>query len=601
MIEHIEILSEALPLNGIDSGFRNMHDRDFQRACLDAVKDVLGKVLRIHSPSMGLLSAKVDYLSDGYAVEEVELPGGIPLMGRKAWSKVTGGLLEPDTFEVMENQGYRYAGVVLVFQGRELMRISFLLEAPGADVERFNDLVSTCAIMSAQAVRLEELRYLSRHDALTGLANRTLFLARIASEIQTLQSGQGGAYIFEIRLACLDLVNDNFGLHAGDELILEAARRLSALNGGRAFVARVGGSKFMLLLSHEGPENLAFLMRDVEGALEHPVTIEGQGIQMTFDIGCVAIDDPQLHPVEVLQRAEMAVSDAQSRSVLLQQKTYIYKDTFFETKRQNSRLNLLVRQAYSEKRFFLLFQPLVDLRKTTMIGCEALLRMLDPSGQTIEAARFMPAVERIRYESTLDKWVFEEIMRLYGSDKFLRQRLKAGGFKMAMNCDPKLLSQNGLSKEWLSRFEQAEFDPKGFSLEMVEHPILFESSVLMQNLRTLRREGVQIAVDDFGSGHSNLRYLAGLPIDLVKLDRGFLKGVGDNRSREARLLKAILDLCAELGYESLCEGVETQAHADFLKSIDCSSAQGYFYGKPMPLPEVLALADRYDAAPKALG
>lgn len=600
MIERIEITSEALPLNGIDSGFRNMHDRDFQQACLNAVAEVLGQVFGIHSPAMGPLSAKIEYRDDGYAGRVVGLPGGLSQCEREAWGGLVVDLLDPRAFSEMERQGYRYAVVVLVFQGRELIRVGFLLAAPGADVVPFNNLIKTCGIMSSRAVRLAELSYLSRHDALTGLASRTLFLGRIATEIRDLRDGQPGAYLFEVRLACLAEVNDNFGLHAGDELILEAARRLSTLRGDQAFVARVGGSKFMLLARQSGSENRASLMRKVEKALEAPVNIEGQDIRLTVDIGCVALDDSGMHPLEMMQRAETALADARSRSFVQRQKAYIYSDEFFEAMKGNSRLNLMVRQAYSENRFHLVFQPIMDLRKQGVAGCEALLRMRDRHGQSIEASRFMKAVGRIRYQATLDKWVFSEILRFYRGDEVLRTRMNARAFSVAMNCDPGLLSQKGLAKEWLARMSEGGFDPRRFVVEVVENPILFENDFLMINLRTLRGEGVRIAVDDFGSGYSNLRHLADLPADIVKFDRGFLQGVDKGGSRGRELLESMIVLCGQLGFETVCEGVETPAHADFLKSVDCRCAQGYYYGKPMDLSEILALAVKYDAAAEAL-
>jgi EAL domain-containing protein (putative c-di-GMP-specific phosphodiesterase class I) len=226
--------------------------------------------------------------------------------------------------------------------------------------------------------------------------------------------------------------------------------------------------------------------------------------------------------------------------------------------------------------------------------------MRDSHGLPIEAARFMPAVSRIRYQSTLDKWVFAEILRLHKNDHALRRRMESGGFTLTMNCDPGLLIHQGLASEWLGVFEKEGFDPRSLVVEVVENPILFENTELSKNIHALRAEGVRIAVDDFGSGYSNLRHLAGLPVDIVKFDRGFLQGFGGSESREGVLLETMLKLCAELGYETVCEGVETQAHADFLGRVGCRCAQGYFYGKPMPMGDVLSLAQKYDVAAEAL-
>ena len=592
MIERIEIASEALPWNGVDAGFRNRHDRDFQRACLDAVEEILRRVFAIHRDSLGALSAKIECLDDGFAGRVVELPGEMSDEERSAWGGHEAGIPESGSLEAVS--GFRYAVLALVFEGRDFIRIGFLLATPESEDARFKSMVSTCGIIASRAVQLEELRYLSRHDGLTGLASRDLFLKRIADEIARLQPGAPEAVLFEVRLACLGEVNDNFGFPAGDELILETARRLSAINHGKTFVARVGGSKFMLLVRPDGQPKISSLMRAVEDALDSPVRIEGLDMRMNVDIGCVALDDPRLQPVEVLQRAETAVSDARSRSVMLRQKAYVYSDAFFEAKKRNSRQNLMVRQAHRENRFFLLFQPLVDLRKRAVVGCEALLRLRDNHGLRVEAARFMAAVSRIRYQSTLDKWVFAEILRSQKNNNALRRRMESGGFVLAMNCDPGLLAQKRLARKWLGVFEREGFDPRSLMLEVVENPILFKNTELVKNLRALRAEGVRIAIDDFGSGYSNLRHLADLPVDIVKFDRGFLKGLAAAVSKGGELLKTMLDLCSRLGYETVCEGVETQDHADFLASVDCRCAQGYFYGRPMPMADVLSLTEKYD-------
>lgn len=604
MIMRVEIVSEALPFNGIDAGFRNTHDRDFQKACLEATKDVLQQTFEIDVGLIGRLSARIECRNNGHSSRSVVLPGENSPVEKKVWSEFAGRLVDEGAVKEIVPCGYRYAPVLLVFQGFELLRIGIMLsgdahKSPGEN-ERFKRLVAIFGSMASRAVSLEELRYLSSHDALTGLANRTLFLQQIAKHIATSRACARKTVLFEVRLDSLGEVNNNFGFQAGDELILEAARRLSALNKSKAFVARVGGSKFMLLLRYHRRGEFGVLMRKVEDALEAPIRICEQELRMNVEIGCVALDDPGLHPVEVAHRAETAVSDARGRAVALRQKAYIYRDGFFQAEKANSQLNLMVRQAEHENRFFLLYQPVVDLRRNHITGCEALLRMRDPHGGIVEAAAFMDAVVRIRHQSTMDRWVFNQVIGLPSDEIGLRQRMDTKGFFIAMNCDPGVLSQEGVAQEWLAGLSQVGFDPRCFVLEVVENPYFFENAALEKNIRDLRKEGVRIAVDDFGSGYSNLRHLASLPVDIVKLDRGFLQKFEGGNEREALVIGAMLDLCAELGYETVCEGVETRAHVDFLGGVDSRCAQGYFYGKPMSLPAVLDLAEKYDLAATVL-
>jgi len=603
MIERIEIATEALPFNGVDAGFRNPHDLDFQSACLTAIEGVLGRVFQIHYFSLGRLSARIEYLANGLAGRIVDVPWRMCVAEKNAWAAIGEKMLEQEAFDSMKRGGNEYGVVVVVFQGVEIMRIGFMLAAAASqsaqEEERFRNLVSTFGIMASNAVRLEEFRYLGRHDALTGLANRPLFLQKIAEAIRDIPCNGPGNVLFEIRLTSLGEVNDNFGFHAGDELILEAARRLSGLSCGKGFVARVGGSKLMVLLQHKGRGNINMLTREVENALEARMNVGGQEMRMNVDIGCVALDDPRMHPVEAIQRVETAVIDARGRSVLVRQKVYIYNDGFFEGRKGESHLNLLVRQAYDDNRFFILFQPIIDLQGNRICGCEALLRMRDMHGQTIEAERFMPAVERIRYQSTLDDWVFHEILRLHETDASLRRQVERSEFFLTMNCHPGTISRDACARDWLAGLRDAGMDPRRLVLEVVETPILFEDSNLQKNLAIFREEGVRIAVDDFGSGYSNLGHLANLPVDLVKIDRGFLKILTGRGSREAALITAMINLSSELGYDNVCEGVETESHASFLKSTGCRYAQGYFYGKPMPLEAIFDLAGTFNTTAEA--
>lgn len=585
MIERIEISSEALPRNGIDTGFRNTNDTDFQNACIGAVEEMLQTLFAIHRESIGSVSAKIEYLNDGYAGRVIEMPTGMSDTEREAWKDVE-HFLDPGLSDRFA--GFRYAMVELVFQGMDLMRIGFLLLGPPSLEDHFKSLVRTCGIMASRAVRLEELRYLSRHDGLTGLASRDLFLKRIADEIASLSSCKSRLMVFEIRVASIEEVNDNFGFNAGDELILETARRLSALHEVKAFVARIGGSKFMLLTRLNSHLSSSLIIRAVRNVLELPVQIEGQDIRMNVDVGCVILDHSGIEPVEVLQRVETAVIDSRSRSFMAHQKAVVYSDKSSRTKKKSSRINLLVRQAYGEKRFSLFFQPLIDLKTKAVVGCEALLRMRDNQGKLFEAARFMPAVSRIRYHTKLDRWVFSEILKTYKSNQALRDLMEKARLTISMNCDPETLTERGLAYEWLKNIERSGFDPRNLVVEVVENPFIFENAEIAKNLNLLQVEKVRIAIDDFGSGYSNLKHLSGLSFDIVKFDRGFMSNFAGAASRQGILLKSMLNLCSELGLVTICEGVETQAHAEFLGSMGCNIAQGYFYGKPTALGGFLA-------------
>jgi EAL domain-containing protein (putative c-di-GMP-specific phosphodiesterase class I) len=274
----------------------------------------------------------------------------------------------------------------------------------------------------------------------------------------------------------------------------------------------------------------------------------------------------------------------------------IYDENMFRERQHRHRVNLQVRQAYEERRFFLHFQPILDLEQQRLGGAEALLRMRDRDGHEIAASDFFSAIDRIGFQSIIDEWVFGEFVRLCCENECARQLLETEGFAFGLNASPAFLSNPGMADSWLRRLAQAGICPGKIVVELIENPVLLLNQTLIGNLQEMRRAGIRIAVDDFGSGYSNLRHLTKLPVDIVKLDRAFLAELDDSNQRGRVLMTSMIALCRALGYLSLVEGVESAAQDAFLRGTSCHYAQGYYYGKPMPLAELLSLARRYIAA-----
>jgi EAL domain-containing protein (putative c-di-GMP-specific phosphodiesterase class I) len=231
-----------------------------------------------------------------------------------------------------------------------------------------------------------------------------------------------------------------------------------------------------------------------------------------------------------------------------------------------------------------MFQPIVDLRTGGVAGFEALMRILDRNGKVMEASEFMPTIQRTRYLPQLDDYVLAETLRTFRSDS-TKNYLAIEGFRFSVNIGPAILSSKGYALNCLSQLNKNNLSPHNLMLEIIESSLLQPSDAVIANLTTLREHGVAIALDDFGTGYSNLQQLSTLPVDIIKIDKEFIHGIAKGDIKRNSLLGAIMDIGKNLGYEIIAEGVEDRSEADYLKSIGCHYAQGYYFGKPMPITE----------------
>jgi len=557
---------------------------------------LLDSLVGLYGPLLDGVHVRVHRFRGNFPLEAFYLPEDPPPPDHaRVWTaadrvlRPTGQTLRRGIMEVDGARRY-YGCIPVAFSGRALARVDFISTVRDNPCfeNLFKLMLSAFLAMAEREVRAQELRFKTDHDPLTGLPNRLPLVAELARSIRAADPARPDEALAHLHLEGLVEINDNFGYAAGDRVLVEAAARLSALPGDGHFTARISGDKFLVLL--RGVDRVAPLGRmldTLDAALERPFAVDGETVRLHASIGCAPIDNPALHPVEILRRADVAMRQASAQPLRTGPAVVVYVDTMFRERQQRHHTNLLVRQAYNEQRFFLLFQPVVDLEHHRLAGAEGLLRMRQPDGSVTPAAEFMPAVERIRYQAMIDEWVFGEFIRLFRADGPGHSLLQRDDFRAALNATPALLSLTGFAGRWLGQLAAAAIPADRLVVELLESAALWQNSALARNLQELRDAGVRIAVDDFGSGYSNLRHLAQLPFDIVKLDRVFLEKFDDPRQRSHILLANMITLCHELGYAPLAEGVETAAQDTLLRQKHCRYAQGHFYAHAMPLEELL--------------
>lgn len=561
----------------------------------EVIDDLIGK----YAPLLGWVGARVRQ----YCVQEQAgvfvVPDDLPdNQMQQAWRQLD-MLMQPSSssrsqgkLETADGAKFSYAMIPLRFTGQVLARVDFLMpeQKDRRLLELFALLASSFETLAGEKIRLEELQYLTEHDPLTGLTSRRMLTTEIEGAIRSALPAAPDAVLFEVRIESVIEVNDNFGYAAGDQVIVEAAERLRRLRGGGSVVTREGGNKFLVLVRRAKlGDEFSVLLKEIQECLAQPFRVDGNEIRLSADIGCAVFSDPSLHPIEMLRRAEVAMRYAGTQEFSPTRGVFTYRDELFHDRRQRHRVNLLVRQAFQKQKFSLLFQPVFDLQSGRMAGVESLLRMKGPEGELVDGATFIPGVERIRHQAAMDEWVFGEVLRLFSPGMPGRKLLENPEFLIGLNATPAFLSRDGLAARWLDDLHRAAIAPTSTVIEVVENPLLLTNDLLLGNLRRLRESGAKIAVDDFGSGYSNLRHLTQLPVDFVKLDKSFLAELDGDESKARLLLKEMIRLCNALGYRAVCEGVETAVQAAFVHDSGARYAQGFYYGKAASLEQVIAL------------
>lgn len=435
-------------------------------------------------------------------------------------------------------------------------------------------------------------------DSLTGLASSQTILTAIDRVIRTLDPKSPDATLFYINLVDFREVNDNFGQEIGDRLLREVAVRLRELFPGESLVGRIFGDEFALLLRGEAPTPGSPQLATLQSCFETPFMIGDLGIMIGANIGGIVLADSKSSAAEALMLSEEAM-----KMVKMGEKECLYlaDEEMIHEILLRHHLNEMIREAVRWNWFFLLYQPIVDLETGKASGAEALLRIRDQQGTVFPASEFLSAIDRTRHQITVDKWVLDELVHAVRLSR--QDLLTFGSFRIAINLSPEILTVKGHAEHCLKVLNEAGISPGSLSIEIEDGPLLKDNPILLANLEKMRSEGAEIAIDHFGTHQINLMNLAALPITTVKIDRSYLDGLLPNHPREAAMLSSLVTIAKNMNFKIVAEGVDDQKLAEHLSSLGCKSAQGYLFGKPMPMGDLLLFIKglKEEGATKKLG
>jgi diguanylate cyclase (GGDEF)-like protein len=422
----------------------------------------------------------------------------------------------------------------------------------------------------------ERLDHFAYYDALTGLANHSLFLDRVTQHMLQCASNGRKLAVFLIDLERFKKFNDSLGRPAGDALLKQVAQWLALNAGNVGVLARVGADQFAIVLPDVTSEGEVFrlLDRTVTAFLSHPFNVTGVDYRIAAKVGVALYPDDGTDADTVFKNAEAALKKAKVSG----DRYLFYAPRMTDTVVGSFGIENRLRQALENDEFVLHYQPKVCLATGKLSGVEALIRWNDPKSGLVPPARFIPILEETRLIHEVGRWALAKAIEDY-------QRWRSLGLpavRIAVNVSPLQLRSKSFVAEIEAAIGIAPGAPAGLELEITESLIMENVDHSIANLLAIRALGVTIAIDDFGTGFSSLSYLSKLPVHTLKIDRSFIVDM-DSGERGLTLVSVIINLAHALKLNVVAEGVETQGQLLKLRELGCDEMQGYLFGKPVPV------------------
>ncbi|MCU1511022.1 MAG: diguanylate cyclase [Arthrobacter sp.] len=428
--------------------------------------------------------------------------------------------------------------------------------------------------LAEQADKLKELAF---QDPLTGLANRILFNERTAAALLTPEP----VHVLLLDLDDFKEINDVLGHHAGDEMLVEIARRLQSCVGPHGTVARLGGDEFVVLLV--GCRDSDAVAQRVVSALNAPVSIEGTLIRPGLSLGVASRNDGLMSSSELLRQADLAMYAAKEAG----KNCYVhFQPAMLAALLERTQLTAGLRRAVELGQITVHYQPVISAERLDVVQFEALARW-DWGGRLMSPDDFIQAAER----SGLIRDIGAEVLRRSCSD--LQPWLAADSFRsLAVNVSGVQLQHRDFAERVLDIAAWSRVDPHQLVLEVTESVFFDADTHVISQLSSLRAAGIRVALDDFGTGYSSLGRLQDLPVDVVKIDKSFVSML-QTGVEKLPILTSMIHMARSLGLKVTAEGIETPAQARYLMQHGCDALQGYLFSRPVPE------AERQDALRKS--
>ena len=534
-----------------------------------AVIDSEGRLQRCNRQGLELLGTTLERLqaidwkapempllhTDGNLMEREQMPVNVALATREK-AAGTLGLERADTGD--------WAWISLSVDPR--------LDAQG----HIQDLVCTFEDVTQRKTTEAELNIQTFRDRLTSLPNRVLFMERLTQAILRSDRRRLNTGVLFLDLDRFKVINDSLSHEAGDQLLVQVAKRIRASLRPEDTVARLGGDEFVVLFEDLPKASDAMRVAErIQQAFGAAFMLQGQEAYTTCSMGLALSTSSATVPSELVRDSEVAMYRAKAKR---EGSIEIFDPSMNAQALARFQMESELRRALERHEFLLYYQPLVSLRSGTIEGWEALVRWKHPERGMVPPLDFISLAEETGLIVPLGKWVLEEAVR--------QASLWAARFPsdpprlISVNISGRQFQQRDLIATVMAALDEGRFDPRCLKLEITESVMMRDPQASLEAMKVFRGHQIHLVIDDFGTGYSSLSYLKRFPVDTLKVDKSFVDGLGKDPESTA-IVQAVISLAKALGMRVTAEGIETREQLEHLRRLDCDHGQGYFLARPL--------------------
>ncbi|TFV92814.1 bifunctional diguanylate cyclase/phosphodiesterase [Blastococcus sp. CT_GayMR20] len=531
-------------------------------------------------------------------------PDGTIVMGNSAWTAAdeeygghiaVGADYYASALRLCDDDAARY----LVHSLRELARgdraqvsVDRSLSSPagagtlwfhvqGSRVDRSGHVVVTHTDVTARVQAERTSAWQARHDHLTELPNRAHLHELIDAELQ--RADRPSVAVLFLDVDGFKDVNDSLGHDVGDELLRQLASRLLAGTRAQDTVGRLGGDEFVVLCRDCDTDGAEHLAARCQAALEKPFDLGGRAVRLSASIGIAAVgrtDDHSSRSTDLVRDADLAMYAAKAAG---RNRVRVFSPDLRSAVQQRMQLAAELRDAIESDQLVLHYQPVIHLPTGLVDGAEALVRWRHPERGLVPPCEFIPLAEQYELIGPLTRWVLATATRQAAAWHSSGLSLLVG-----VNVSAVTIAGGTLLSDVAAALAESGLPADRLVIELTETTVADDPERAAEQFASLRVSGVEVAIDDFGSGYSSLGQLVNIPAGVLKIDRSLVAGSPDRRSQSAAAIAAVVALARACGMRSLAEGVETAEQLALAQELGCTYAQGFFIARPMPAEDVPA-------------
>ena len=428
-----------------------------------------------------------------------------------------------------------------------------------------------------------ELAHQAMHDGLTGLPNRTLFMDRLKHAIARADRHDALVGVMFLDLDGFKLINDSLGHEAGDRLLVALADRLREILRTSDTAARFGGDEFTVLCEDvASEEDVIHIAERILSAIDTPFQLASEKLFVTASMGIVTTEGRDEDPETLIRDADAAMYRAKERGASWE----LFDDGMRSRIKERMSTESALRKAVAREELRILYQPQVDIRSGEIFGVEALLRWDHPERGLIEPSEFIWLAEETGTITEIGAWAMEHVCQQ--AQRWRAVSLDGSVPQIAVNLSGRQHRDPNLVTIVKRALDETGTDPAALCLEINESVVMKDVDSALETLRSLKDLGVKLSIDNFGTGYSSLNCLKSFPVDMLKIDRTFVSGLGED-PEDAAIVSAVISLANSLGLLVVAEGVETAAQAAELRVMGCHAGQGFYFGRPRPTEAIAAM------------